>query len=167
MAAAKTSTARRSRSTQTAKADTPPVDPKFAALLALTDGDVAKATALAAVMGVDPPAITEPEPAGVDSTDGYVAPKGQPTLSDPDKLASIPQKRLWLDLRVREMALPKSGRKTPTALPANVVKALAEYEKALHLALVAVGVKGAATVTMGDAQPEITRLKAVTAKRKS
>lgn len=82
-------------------------------------------------------------------------PEGQPTLRNPDNPASLPQKRLWADLRFR--AIAKTG---TAAQKTAAAKALAAYTSALNAYLLASGVTGPTTVTMSDAQVAISELRA-------
>jgi hypothetical protein len=148
--------AARTRTTRTAKAqaETPAVD--LAALLA----DPTVLAALAALRGTAPADTQEDDgddDSGVESTGAYTPPPGQPTLTAPDGPASLKVKRLWADLRLREIPKPTKAQ----------TDAMAAYEQALNRLLLSVGVKGAATVTAADAQWAVHELSEAAKARKA
>lgn len=144
-----------------AKASAPaPADPAVPDMQALIAAAVA-----AAIAGIAPAAApVEAAPAPVDlptSVDSRT-PEGQPTLKNPTKNASIPQKRLWADLLVR--AARKKGDDGKPVSTAAKLKALdtaeTAYLAALHGYMLAAGITSPSTVTMIDAQVSISALKA-------
>jgi hypothetical protein len=153
------------RTARTAKASTQAAPQPEAAPTADIAALLANPTvlaALAALAGNSAPAET-PEIAdddddsnGVDPTQGYTPPPGQPVLTDPNGAASRKVKRLWADLRLREIEKPTKQQ----------TDALAAYDKALHMLMLAVGIKGAATVTAADAQWAVHDLNAAAQQRK-
>lgn len=142
------------RSTPAAKAAPAPapVDPVQAQINAMVEAALEAALGRFAAPVADPPATeTSTDVTPVDTR----TPEGQPTLRNPDNPASLPQKRLWADLRFR--AIAKNG---TAAQKTAAAKALAAYTSALNAYLLASGVTGPTTVTMSDAQVAISELRA-------
>lgn len=142
-----------------AKASAPaPADPAVPDMQALIAAAVA--AAIAGIAPVAEPVADVPAdlPASVDTR----TPEGQPTLKNPTKNASIPQKRLWADLLVR--AARKKGDDGKPVSTAAKLKALdtaeTAYLAALHGYMLAAGITSPSTVTMIDAQVSISALKA-------
>lgn len=120
--------------------------------------DAAVAAAVAAVQMTGAPIavpVETPAPAPAVASVDTTTPEGQPTLRNPGNPASLPQKRLWADLRMKGIAKNGTAAQKKSAAAARTV-----YEQALNAYLLASGVTGPASVTMGDAQVAISELRA-------